>query len=388
MTIMIDYGFLQFTPPSAPLGHRSGYLRDMSQNTLGTLLRLTTFGESHGPAIGGVLDGMPAGLDLDLEAVQHQLGRRRPGQSDLTSPRKEKDELEILSGLFEGKTTGAPIAFIIRNTDQKPKDYSHIKDVFRPSHADYVFEQKYGLRDYRGGGRSSARVTAPIVAGGAMAAQLLVNEGVRISAYVQRVGEVESLTAADQLDMDQVDAHPTRCPDPNVQGYMESAIRQAQQDGDTLGGAIQCVASDVPVGWGAPVFQKLHAQLAQVMMGINAAKAFEMGSGIQGTYRKGSEENDVFQHSDGRIRTITNHSGGIQGGISNGEPVQFKVHFKPIATLMQDQSSVDKEGQSVTIEGKGRHDPCVVPRAVPIVEALAALVLADAMLQSRTDKMG
>ncbi|NNC83492.1 MAG: chorismate synthase [Flavobacteriales bacterium] len=359
----------------------------MPQNTLGHILRLTTFGESHGPAIGGILDGCPAGLPLDMDAIQRQLDRRRPGQSHITTQRKESDTVHFVSGLFEGKTQGTPIAFIIHNEDAKSKDYSHIKDSYRPSHADFVFEKKYATRDYRGGGRSSARVTAPIVAAGAIAQQLLAHQGVDIRSWVRRVHHIETDYDYSDLDLDRIDSNPVRCPDEEVAAQMLELIEATRKEGDTLGGAIACRVAGVPAGWGEPVFQKLHAQLAQAMMGINAAKAFEIGSGMAGTFDKGSEQNDVFIKAGEEIRTASNNSGGIQGGISNGEHIYFQVHFKPIATLMRDQDSVDTEGNPVTVKGKGRHDPCVLPRAVPIVDALAALVLADAMLMARTDQL-
>lgn len=359
----------------------------MAANTLGNILRLTTFGESHGPAIGGVLDGCPAGLELDLEAVQHQLDRRRPGQSEITTPRKESDTVRFVSGLFEGKTTGAPLGFIIENEDQRSRDYSEIKSSYRPSHADFVFQEKYGHRDYRGGGRSSARVTAPIVAAGAIAQQLLAKQGVDIRAWVQRVHHVELTEDYLNLDLSTIDDNIVRCPDVEKAEEMKALIQEMRQKGDTVGGSIACRATGLPTGWGEPVFAKLHAQLAQAMIGINAAKAFEMGSGIAGTFDTGMEQNDAFVNKEGSIRTASNNSGGIQGGISNGEDIHFKVHFKPIATVMQNQSSVDEEGNEVIIRAKGRHDPCVLPRAVPIVDALTALVLADAMLVSRANRV-
>ena len=362
------------------------YIHPMPQNTLGHLFRLTTFGESHGPAIGAVLDGCPAGLQLDMDAIQHELDRRRPGQSKITTQRKESDKVQFLSGVFEGQTLGTPIGFIIENEDQKSKDYSHIKSSYRPSHADYVFQEKYGVRDYRGGGRSSARVTAPIVAAGAIAKQLLVRQGLDIKSWVQRVQHVESEVEYSQLDLSTIDSNIVRCPDPIAAQEMLTLIEATKKEGDTLGGTIACRVTGMPIGWGEPVFQKLHAQLAHAMIGINAAKAFEMGSGLAGTFDKGSEQNDLFEKSDKGIRTSSNNSGGIQGGISNGEDIYFKVHFKPIATIMRDQDSVDEEGNEVVVKGKGRHDPCVLPRAVPIVDALTALVLADAMLMSRSSK--
>lgn len=359
----------------------------MAANTLGTLFRLTTFGESHGEAIGGTIDGCPAGISIDYEVIQEQLDRRKPGQSKITTQRKESDTVRFLSGIFEGKTLGTPIGFIIENEDQKSKDYGHIKDSYRPSHADYVFQAKYGMRDYRGGGRSSARVTAPIVAAGAIAQQILAGQGVDIKAWVQRVHHLELLQDYTELDLQQVDANIVRCPDADMAEQMLALIADIRKEGDTVGGAVACHIAGVPAGWGAPVFEKLHAQLGQAMMGINAAKAFEMGSGIAGTFDKGSEQNDAFEQSEGGVvRSSTNNSGGVQGGISNGADIYFKVHFKPVATIMNDQQSVNEAGEAVTVKGKGRHDPCVLPRAVPIVDALAALVLVDAMLLSRGDR--
>jgi chorismate synthase len=321
-----------------------------------------------------------------MDAIQHELDRRKPGQSKITTQRKESDRVQFLSGVFEGQTLGTPIGFIIENEDQKSKDYSHIKTSYRPSHADYVFQEKYGVRDYRGGGRSSARVTAPIVAAGAIAKQILEQMGVDIRSWVQRVQHVESEKDYSELDLSLIDSNLVRCPDPDAALEMLELIEETKKEGDTVGGAIACRITGLPAGWGEPVFQKLHAQMAHAMMGINAAKAFEMGSGLAGTFDKGSEQNDLFESVDEGIRTSTNNSGGIQGGISNGEDIFFKVHFKPIATIMLDQESVDEEGNEVTVKGKGRHDPCVLPRAVPIVDALASLVLVDAMLLSRSSK--
>jgi len=358
----------------------------MASNSIGNLFKLSTFGESHGVAIGGVLDGCPAGLELDLEKVQGQLDRRRPGQNHISTQRKESDIIQILSGLFEGKTTGASIAFIIMNDDQRSKDYDHLKENFRPSHADFSFQEKYGIRDHRGGGRSSARVTASIVAGGAIAAQLLERMGVSILTWVSRVHDIE-MTDSKDWNMDQIESNLVRCPDSAIAEQMIHRIEQVKKEGDTVGGAISCVARGVPAGWGDPVFEKLHASLAKAMMGINAVKGFEIGSGVQGTYRKGSEENDFFIKTEKGIGTQSNRSGGIQGGISNGEEIYFNVSFKPVATIMQDQESVDADGNASIVKGKGRHDPCVVPRAVPIVEALCALVLADASLMARSSRL-
>lgn len=359
----------------------------MPQNTLGNLFRLTTFGESHGPAIGGILDGCPAGIQLDMEAIQQALDRRKPGQSKISTQRKESDTVTFLSGVFEGKTLGTPIGFIIQNEDQRSKDYIHIKEAYRPSHADFVFQEKYGHRDYRGGGRSSARVTAPIVAAGAIAAQLLALEGVDIKSWVQRVQHMETELDYQEMDLSRIDSNLVRCPDEQVAMQMIELIDSVRKDGDTVGGTIACRVAGAAVGWGEPVFEKLNAQLAHAMMSINAAKAFEMGAGISGTFDKGSEQNDLFQKSDKGIGTTSNNSGGIQGGISNGEDIFFKVHFKPVATIMKDQSSVNEAGEEVTVTGKGRHDPCVLPRAVPIVDAMCALVLVDALLMDRTSRV-
>lgn len=354
---------------------------------MGRILTLTTFGESHGEAIGGIVDGCPAGITVDESFIQDQVDRRRPGQSKITTQRKESDTVRILSGIFEGKTTGTPIGFIIENEDQRSKDYAHIKDSYRPSHADFVFQEKYGHRDYRGGGRSSARVTAPIVVGGAIAQAFLAAKGVSLGAWVQRVHDIEMTQAASAVDLSEVEDTIVRCPEAAIAEQMISRIEEIKKSGDTVGGSIRCRIDEVPVGLGSPVFDKLHASLAKAMIGINAVKGVEFGSGIGGTYQKGSEQNDLFVSQGEEIRTATNNSGGIQGGISNGMPVVFTVHFKPVATIIRDQESVDREGNAVIVKGKGRHDPCVVPRAVPIVEGLAALVLADAMLLQRGDRV-
>ncbi|MBX2965251.1 MAG: chorismate synthase [Cyclobacteriaceae bacterium] len=351
-------------------------------NTYGKLFRITTFGESHGPAIGVVIDGCPAGLEIDETFIQAELNRRKPGQSKITTQRKEDDTFKILSGIFEGKSTGAPIALVIENQDQRSKDYSHIQNTFRPSHADYTYEIKYGLRDYRGGGRSSARETAARVAAGAVAKLLLKKYAVEINAFVSRVGDVQAPNYT-QLDLSKTEDNIVRCPDPATAEKMIALIDQTRLNRDTIGGVVTCVVKNTPAGLGEPVFDKLHAELGKAMLGINAVKGFEYGSGFDGTTLTGSQHNDEFYKDDDRIRTKTNHSGGIQGGISNGEDIYFNVAFKPVATIMQDQQSVDKEGNEVTVSGKGRHDPCVVPRAVPIVEAMAALVLADFVLRAK-----
>ena len=350
----------------------------MAGNIFGTLFKLTTFGESHGPAIGGVIDGCPAGLILDLDAIQHDLDRRKPGQSAIVTQRKESDIVEFLSGVFDGKTTGTPIGFIIKNTNQKSKDYSHIKDFFRPSHADFTYEKKYGNRDYRGGGRSSARETACRVVAGSIAKQLLKNTS--IQAYTSSVGDIYLKKPYQDLDLSQVESNEVRCPDTEVANQMINRIKEIRKQGDTIGGTVTCVIKNVPVGLGEPVFDKLHAELGKAMLSINAVKGFEYGSGFCGTEMKGSEHNDLF-NEDGS--TKTNLSGGIQGGISNGMDIYFRVAFKPVATIMQQQNTIDSNGNKVKMQGKGRHDPCVVPRAVPIVEAMAALVLADFYLLNK-----
>lgn len=359
----------------------------MPGNTFGLLFRLTTFGESHGVAIGGLIDGCPAGLEIDLEAVQLALDRRKPGQSALTTQRKESDTVQFLSGIFEGRSTGAPIGFMIHNTDQQSKDYSHLAEAYRPSHADYTYDRKYGHRDYRGGGRSSARETACRVVAGALAAQLLAKMGVSIAAWVHQVHEIGIPENAEDVDLSQRFESPVRCPHPETAQKMIAAIEEARDAGDSLGGVIATRITGVPPGWGEPVFDKLHADLGKAMLSINAVKGFEIGSGFAGTRMRGSEHNDVFESSESGIRTRTNHSGGVQGGISNGEDIAFKVAFKPTATVLKPQESVNKQGENITLEGKGRHDPCVLPRAVPIVEAMAALVLADHYLRSKTSKL-
>ncbi|SHJ92298.1 chorismate synthase [Pseudozobellia thermophila] len=351
----------------------------MAGNTFGNIFKLTTFGESHGAAIGGVLDGCPSGISLDLDAVQHELDRRKPGQSAIVTQRKEPDTVEFFSGIFEGKTTGTPIGFAIRNTNQKSHDYSHIKDSYRPSHADYVYDKKYGFRDYRGGGRSSARETASRVVAGAIAKQFL--SGVKINAFVSQVGTLKLDKAYQELDFSQIESNPVRCPDPEMAAQMEAYIKDIRKEGDTVGGVVTCVVQNVPVGLGEPVFDKLHAELGKAMLSINAVKGFEYGSGFEGVAMKGSEHNDAF-NTDGS--TKTNNSGGIQGGISNGMDIYFNVAFKPVATIIQAYETIDREGNKVQTKGKGRHDPCVVPRAVPIVEAMTALVLADYTLLDRT----
>ena len=354
----------------------------MAGNSFGTILKLTTFGESHGEALGGILEGCPAGLEVDLKAIQRDLDRRKPGQSAIVTQRKEADEVEFYSGIFEGKTTGTPIGFLIPNTNQKSRDYTHIKETYRPSHADYVYDQKYGFRDYRGGGRSSARETVSRVVAGAIAKQLLGK--VEITAYVSQVGTLKLGKQHTELDLSVAESNPVRCPDPEMAAEMESYIKQIRKEGDTVGGVVSCVIRNVPVGLGEPVFDKLHARLGQAMLSINAVKGFQYGSGFEGVAMRGSLHNDAF-NPDGSTRT--NNSGGIQGGISNGMDIYFSVAFKPVATLLQQYETIDRDGKAVQLQGKGRHDPCVVPRAVPIVEAMAALVLADFQLLARLSKM-
>ncbi|MFH4968247.1 chorismate synthase [Gaetbulibacter sp. M240] len=344
----------------------------MAGNSFGKLFNLTTYGESHGPALGGVIDGCPPGINLNLEAIQDELNRRKPGQSKIVTQRKEPDSVEFHSGIFEGVTTGTPIGFVIKNTNQKSKDYTHIKDTYRPSHADYTYDQKYGLRDYRGGGRSSARETACRVVAGAIAKQVI--QDVKITAYVSRVGTLGLDKNYQEIDLSQVESNIVRCPDAEMAKQMEDYIKEVRGKGDTVGGVVSCVIQNVPAGLGEPVFDKLHAELGKAMLSINAVKGFEYGSGFHGSTMYGSDHNDAF-NSDGS--TKTNYSGGIQGGISNGMDIYFNVAFKPVATLIQEYETIDKEGKVVTMHGKGRHDPCVVPRAVPIVEAMAALVMAD-----------
>jgi chorismate synthase len=355
-------------------------------NTFGRLFRITTFGESHGPAIGAIIDGCPAGLAIDEAFIQSELDRRKPGQSKITTQRKEDDVCRILSGVFEGKTTGTPIAMVIDNQDQRSKDYSHIADTFRPSHADYTYQSKYGNRDYRGGGRSSARETAARVAAGAIAKMLLNESGVTIQAYVSQVGELKAPHYT-TMDLSLTESNIVRCPDSNTAEKMIELIDQVRLDRDTIGGLVTCVIKNTPVGLGEPVFDKLHAELGKAMLGINAVKGFEYGSGFDGVRLRGSKHNDEFYNEGGRVRTRTNYSGGVQGGISNGEDIYFNVAFKPVATIMQDQQTVDKAGNEAVVSGKGRHDPCVLPRAVPIVEAMSALVLADFLLRNRSSKM-
>lgn len=352
----------------------------MSGSSIGTLFKLTTFGESHGRAMGGVVEGFPAGMTIDLTLVQVELNKRRPGQSKLVSSRNEKDQVQFLSGFFEGKSTGTPIGFIILNEDQESKDYTHVKDTFRPSHADFTYEKKYGLRDYRGGGRSSARETVCRVVAGALAKQALDKIGIRFSTYVVQIGGIQIKTE-EFFDAEMIEDSMVRCPVKETSKRMESLVSQIKKEGDTIGGIIQCIIKNVPAGLGEPVFDKLHASLGKSMLSINAVKGFELGSGFSSASMKGSGHNDVFDSED---TTRTNYSGGIQGGISNGMPIVFRVGFKPVATIMKSQDSIDKNGNKVRIEGKGRHDACVVPRAVPIVESMAAITLLDFYLRNKT----
>lgn len=356
-------------------------------STYGKIFKIATFGESHGAGIGVVIEGCPAGVDFNSEFIQSELTRRKPGQSRITTQRKEGDEFEVLSGVFEGKTTGTPIAMLIRNEDQRSKDYSHIAAQFRPSHADYTYQVKYGVRDYRGGGRSSARETAARVAAGALAKLILAGEGVKIQAYVSQVGTLKLSKNYTDLDLSLTETNAVRCPDSEMAEKMFTYIDEIRKKGDSVGGVVNCVVEGAPAGWGEPVFDKLHAELAKAMLSINAVKGFEYGSGFEGVEMLGSQHNDAFYIENEQVHTRSNHSGGIQGGISNGEDIYFRVAFKPVATIMQDQESVDQHGDVAIVQGKGRHDPCVVPRAVPIVEAMAALVLVDFYLRNKTARI-
>lgn len=356
-------------------------------NSFGHLFRIHTYGESHGKALGVIIDGCPAGLEIDEGFIQSELNRRKPGQSKITTQRKEADEFEIVSGVFEGKSTGTPISIIIRNEDQKSKDYSHIADKFRPSHADYTFQAKYGIRDYRGGGRSSARETVARVAAGAIAKLLLQHYGISVASYVSQVGSLRLETSYKELNLKAAEENIVRCPDKAMAEKMIELIDQTRLNRDTIGGIITGVIQGVPAGLGEPVFDKLHAEIGKAMLSINAVKGFEYGSGFEGVKLNGSAHNDTFYKEGNEVKTRSNHSGGIQGGISNGEDIYFNVAFKPVATIMQDQESINEAGDAVTVSGKGRHDPCVVPRAVPIVEAMAALVIADYLLISKSNKI-
>ena len=358
----------------------------MAGSIFGSAFRISTFGESHGKAIGVIIDGCPAGLDIDEAFIQAELDRRKPGQSAIVTQRKESDTVQILSGVFEGKSTGTPIGMLIPNDDQRSHDYGHIADKYRPSHADFTYQEKYGVRDYRGGGRSSARETAARVAAGAIAKLFLAQNGVNIQAYVSQVGPLILQKSADELDLSLTESNDVRCPDPEMALQMIDLIKAVRKDGDTIGGVVSAVITGCPVGLGEPAFDKLHADLGKAMLSINACKGFEYGSGFAGVSMRGSEHNDVFYQEDGIIKTRTNHSGGIQGGISNGMDITFRVAFKPVATIIPAQESVNTQGESVEVTGRGRHDPCVLPRAVPIVESMAALVLADHLLRQRMTK--
>lgn len=357
-------------------------------NTFGNIYRLTTFGESHGPAVGGIIDGMPAGIDIDLDAVQHQLDRRRPGQSTIVTARDEKDRVKILSGMFDGKTTGTPIGFIVENGDQHSSDYENMRHTFRPSHADYTYTTKYGLRDHRGGGRSSARETIARVVGGAFAMQALEQLGISIHSYTSTVGDLSLSADYTKYDLSTIDSNDVRCPDAEMAARMRELIRKIKGEGDTIGGIITCVIKDVPAGLGEPVFGKLHAMLGAAMLGINAVKGFEYGMGFAGVSHRGSEMIDRFvSDANGKVSTTTNNSGGIQGGISNGEDIYFRVAFKPVATLLQEVPTIDDSGNPVTLKARGRHDPCVLPRAVPVVDAMAAMTLLDAYLLNKATRL-
>ncbi len=355
----------------------------MAGSTFGQLFRITTFGESHGVAIGGVIDGVPSNIEINLEDVQIQLDRRKPGQSAIVTQRKETDVVQFLSGIFEGKTTGAPIGFLIPNNDQKSTDYDHIKDAFRPSHADFTYEQKYGHRDYRGGGRSSARETASRVVAGAIAKQILLKLGINITAYVDQVGSI-SLNSLDNVDLNLIEKNPVRCPNAEKAEEMEELIREIRKSGDTIGGCVKCLVKGMPIGLGEPVFDRLNAELGKALFSINAVKGVEFGSGFSSVEMNGSEHNDIFLEDKS---TLTNHSGGIQGGISNGMPIEMRVAFKPVATIVQSQDSIDKNGDKISVTGKGRHDPCVVPRAVPIVESMVAITILDLYLRNKATQL-
>ncbi len=359
----------------------------MIGNSFGSIFKLTTFGESHGPAIGGILEGCPSGLVIDTDFIQSELNRRKPGQSSITTQRNEADKVKILSGVFNGQTTGTPIGFEIENTDHQSEDYDNLRTVFRPSHADFTYEEKYGTRDYRGGGRSSARETACRVVAGAIAKLLLKNYTIRIDAFVRSVGNIETTTIIGDIDLSQIESTSVRCPDLIIAKKMVEAIETAKTNGDSLGGKISCLIQGLPPGLGQPVFDKFHATLGHAMLSINAVKGFEYGSGFEGTKLFGSEHNDEYLFADGKVKTKTNHSGGIQGGITNGMDVYFNVAFKPTATILKQQNTIDQNNKSTVLQVKGRHDPCVLPRAVPIVEAMAALVCADFILLNRTTKL-
>jgi len=356
----------------------------MFNNTFGNIFRLTTFGESHGAGIGGVIDGFPAGIELNMDFIQSELDRRKPGQSRITTDRKEADQVEFLSGVFEGKSTGCPIGFLVRNTNQHSNDYENLRNLYRPSHADYGYTQKYGLRDHRGGGRSSARETIARCVGGALAKLALNQLGITVQAYTSQVGSIALENDYRLYDLSLTESNAVRCPDTAKAAEMEQLIADVKAVGDTIGGIITCVIKGCPVGLGQPAFGKLHAALGGAMLSINAVKGFEYGEGFAGVTARGSEQNDIFYNNNGRIDTRTNHSGGIQGGISNGQDIYFRVAFKPVATLLMEQETVDLQGNDTIVKARGRHDPCVLPRAVPIVEAMAAMVLLDYYLLDKT----
>ena len=356
------------------------------RNTFGNIFTLTTFGESHGAGIGGVIDGMPAGIEVDLDFIQSELNRRRPGQSSITTSRQEADQVELLSGVFEGRTTGAPIGFLVRNQNQHSQDYENLRTLFRPSHADYTYYNKYGLRDHRGGGRSSARITISRCVGGALAKLALRQLGISIQAYTSQVGAIALDRDYRKYDLDMAEQNAVRCPDPAKAEEMEALITQMKAEGDTIGGVITCVVKGCPVGLGDPEFGKLHALLGAAMLSINAVKGFEYGEGFEGVSRRGSEQNDIFVSGE-TITTATHHSGGIPGGISNGQDIYFRVAFKPVATLLRPQQTVNIDGNATTFTARGRHDPCVLPRAVPVVEAMAAMTILDCYLLNKTVKM-
>lgn len=357
-------------------------------NTTGTLFTLTTFGESHGDAVGGVVDGMPAGIEIDTGFIQSELNRRRPGQSAITTSRNEADKVEILSGVFEGRSTGCPIGFIVRNTNQHSNDYNNMRDLFRPSHADFTYAMKYGIRDHRGGGRTSARITISRCVAGALAKLALNKLGITVNAYTMQVGDIRITRDYKAYDLSVAEQNAVRCPDPDAAARMEQLIKDVKHDGDTIGGVIQCVIRNCPVGLGSPEFDKLHAMLGKAMLSINAVKGFEYGEGFEGVCARGSQQNDIFTSStDGKIRTLTNRSGGIQGGLSNGEDIVFRVAFKPVATILTEQDTVDTNGQRTTLKARGRHDPCVLPRAVPIVEAMSAMVILDEYLKNKAVRL-
>lgn len=354
-------------------------------NTFGNIFRLTSYGESHGAAIGGVIDGCPAGITVDMEFIQKELNRRRPGQSKITTPRKEADEVEFLSGIYDGKTTGVPIGFIIRNNNQHSSDYDNLKDIYRPSHADYTYSQKYGIRDHRGGGRSSARETIARCVGGALAKLALNQLNIEITAYTSQVGHIKLDKQYTEYDLSLIESTPVRCPDMEKATEMIEFIEEVKSKGDTIGGVVTCVIKGTPVGLGEPVFNKLHAALGDAMLGINAVKGFEYGDGFDVSHR-GSEVNDVFYNENGKVSTRTNHSGGIQGGISNGQDIYFRVAFKPVATILMHQDTINKEGEYTDLKARGRHDACVLPRAVPIVEAMTAMTILDYYLMSKMNR--